>query len=392
MIIFVRIKLAECGSFLGMLPFKIYVQICFYVMKNFNQFKKISREHKKYAFLVIFCLLFISGYYCFFAPTHTIAPILKVAEVVTVKHQTIEQKVRLIGKVRAKHSALLQVKAPGVLEIIKQTGESVPKGTIIARVCNPDIEKNYEASLLSVQIAKDQFERTKFLTKTGTMSKVAAEEKQSALLIAEQNLANAKIELDKIRFYAPFSGTIGAYKEHDRSEVTVGMPLVYFYDLSQMIVEFDVPAPLVATTNVGQSVYIDGKKYVLTAIQKMLDESTHMAPASVEIDTQAHVVGMSINVDLTVFEKNNVLVLPDDSVFLDQGKPHVYIIKNSKTVLTPVELGLRARDTIEIIKGLNAGDVIVSQAQSRLSNGMEVKIHDPKEFTSNKYNNKSLNK
>lgn len=337
----------------------------------------VAFRNAKNFILVASVLIAISVIFYFFSSNTPVTPIPKVVEVVTAKMQTIEQKVRLIGTVRAKHSALLQVKAPGVLEVVKQTGEIIEKGTIIARICNPDIEKKYDFALSSVKIAKGQFERASVLVKTGTLSKTGAEEKQSALLDAEKSLAAAKIELDNIRFYAPFSGIVGAYKERDGSEINVGMPLVYVYNLSQMIVEFNVPAHLVASANVGQKVHIDGKRYVLTAIQKMLDESTHMAPATVEIEAAGHIIGMPIDVDLTIFEKNNVIVLPDEAVFLDQGKPHVYVIANSKTVLTPVELGARSRDQVEIIKGLKVNDIVVSQAQSRLMKDTEVKIHDP---------------
>ena len=47
-------------------------------------------------------------------------------------------------------------------------------------------------------------------------------------------------------------------------------------------------------------------------------------------------------------------------------------------MLIPVELGLRARDQVEITKGLKSGDIVVSQAQSRLSKDTKVKVHDQK--------------
>jgi membrane fusion protein (multidrug efflux system) len=326
-------------------------------------------------------LCFVSGIYFIFSATPVVAPIPKVVEVITAESQSIEQKVRLIGIVRAKHATILTAKASGVLEILKQSDESVTKGTLIARINNPDLEKRYELALSIAQIAKEQYDRTLILMKTGARSKLSTEEKQSAYLEAERNLATAKIELSRVRFYAPFDGVIGVYKERDGTEIKNEAALVSFYDPTALTVQFNVPAPILSAINVGQKVMIDGKHYRLTHIQKILDESTHMAPATVDIVSEGHIVGVSVDVELTVHEKNNVIVLPDEAVFLEQGEPHVYVIKESKTVLTPVELGLRARDRVEITKGLKSGDVVVSQAQSRLSKGTEVKIHDPKAAT-----------
>ncbi|MES2607366.1 MAG: efflux RND transporter periplasmic adaptor subunit [Pseudomonadota bacterium] len=346
-------------------------------LKQLQAYLLIKNRKKR---LILLLILSIGGtFYYIFHTSSMPEPIVKVVEVINVKLKCIEQTVRLIGTTRAKRATSLIVKTSGVLEILKRAGTLVTKDTMIARINNPDIEKRYESALAAAQIAKDQYERIKTLTKTGTASKQSAEEKQAALLEAEGALATAKIELDKIRFYAPFDGVIGAYKVRDGAEINVGAQLVTFYDPTSMIVEFDIPAPLLASIDLGQKVMINEKVYKVSEVQKMLDESTHMAPATVDIEASTYIIGITVNVDLTVSEKNNVIVLPEETVFLEQGKPHVYVIKDSKTVLTPIDVGIRARDQVEITKGLHAGDVVVSQAQSRLSKDTVIKIHDPKE-------------
>ena len=91
--------------------------------------------------------------------------------------------------------------------------------------------------------------------------------------------------------------------------------MVSFYDPTALMVQFNIPAPILPVINVGQKVMINGKTYNLTHVQKMLDETTHMAPASVDIVSEGYIVGVPIDVDLTVHEKNNVIVLSDDAVF-----------------------------------------------------------------------------
>ena len=339
----------------------------------------IQLTRKKKLLMITSTAIFVAGTLYFgVGASKNAMPILKVVEVVTATPQKIEQTVRLIGTIRAKHATILMAKATGVLEILKQSGENVAKGTLIARIINPDIEKRYEFAVSTARIAKEQYERTLILMKTGATSKQASEEKQSALLEAERNLATAKIDLDKVRFYAPFDGIIGAYKERDGTEIKNEVSLLSFYNPVALIVEFDIPAPLLASVNIGQKVVIDGKSYALTQVQKMLDPLTHMAPATVDITAHGHIIGKTIDVELTVSKKSNVIVLPDEAIFLNQGKSHVYVIKDSKTILTSVELGLRSQDRVEIVKGLVKGDVVVSQGQGRLSEGMKIRIYDPK--------------
>ncbi len=323
--------------------------------------------------LIVSCILYFN-----LSSSKDSEPILKVVEVITATCQSIEQTARLIGTVRAKHSTVLVSKSAGVLIILKQSGEMVAKDTLIASINNPDVERRYELALSSAQIAKKQYERTMTLMKTGTSSKQASEEKQFVFIEAERNLATAKIECDKSRFYAPFNGIIGSYKERDGTEIKNDTILLSFYDPTSLMIDVNIPAPLLKWINVGQKIMVDGKRYALTHVQKMLDDLTQMAPAVADITADGYIIGAPIDVELTVLEKNNVIVLPDEAVFLDQGKPHVYVIKELTTVLTPVELGLRAREKVEITKGLANGDIIVSQGQGRLSDGLKIKIYDPK--------------
>ena len=246
--------------------------------------RKVHLTRKKKIVIAITAIIcVVSALYFFVGASRNVEPILIVVEVVTAAPQSIEQTVRLIGTVRAKRATILMAKATGVLEILKQSGENVTKGTLIARIINPDLEKRYEFAVSTARIAKEQYDRTLILMKTGATSKQTSEEKQSALLEAERNLATAKIELDKLRFYAPFDGIIGAYKERDGTEIKNEVPLLSFYDPVALFVDFDVPATLLASVNVGQKVVVDGKSYALTQVQKMLDPLTHMAPATVDI-------------------------------------------------------------------------------------------------------------
>ncbi len=304
---------------------------------------------------------------------------VKIVEVVTAEPSRIAQKVRLIGVLRAVQSAELNSKASGIVDVHVPSGQFITKGTEIARIINVDLEKHYTLAESAVMIAQNQLDRALSLSKTGTSSKQSTEEKESALLTAQNNLITAKIERDKYRVSAPFDGVVGAYKVRAGSEVKADTLIVTFYDATRLMVEFDIPATVLEHVNVGQKVEIDNKTYTLTAVQKMLDESTHMAPAHVDIDAKNGVIGETKDVDLTLVEKENVIVLPDEAVFLEKGKPHVYVIKDSKTVLTPVKLGIRFRDQVEITQGLTAGDIIVALGQSRLWPDLVVKIHEPME-------------
>ncbi|HWB77592.1 MAG TPA: hypothetical protein VG755_21650, partial [Nannocystaceae bacterium] len=52
------------------------------------------------------------------------------------------------------------------------------------------------------------------------------------------------------------------------------------------------------------------------------------------------------------------------------GKPHVYVIEDGKAHRRPVELGLVGTDVVEIAGGLTAGEQVVAEGSSGITEGM----------------------
>ena len=151
-----------------------------------------------------------------------------------------------------------------------------------------------------------------------------------------------------------------------------------YYDPSTIIVEFDVPLSIAPLVRDGSAVYIHNQPYALTHIQKMLDEETHMSPAYVSIKCDDCIIGATTHVSLVVKQKKSVIVIPYESIFLREGKPHVYLVKDNKTALAPVELGIREKEMTEITSGLKNGDRVIVRGQARLYPGASVKIESGK--------------
>ena len=300
---------------------------------------------------------------------------IKVVEAEKLKLQDIAQTTRLIGIIKAKHSSILSAQGDGILEIISDSGTKVNKGDLIAKIENLELEKSYEFAKKSEEIAKAQFERSQALLKSGAANKNEFENSKNAWLTAQRNLAASKIALDKLQFYAPFDGTIGHYKVKSGQQVQLGEKIVSFYDPSSVRVDFDIPLSAIAYVNNGQNLSIMGNKYQLGSIQKMLDDEKHMTPASVDIICEDCIIGSNVDIDLSLVEKKQVIVIPFEAIFLKDGKSSVYIIENNKAVLKNIELGLRQKELVEVTSGLKVDDVIVIRGTGRLYPGIDVKIH-----------------
>ncbi len=342
----------------------------------YKRLKKLRLKYKKTSIFIVLVILISISYILYHAIRSNIMPPqnAKVVEVEIAKLQTIQQTARFIGTLRSEQSTTLVAKSKGILDRFVNSGQHVKKGELIAQIDNKDIERNFKLSQDMEHIAKLQYDRFSQLQKTGVISQNALEEKKGTLIDSQKKLTDAKIAMDEIKIYAPFDGIVGIFKIREGSQVQEGDVLVSFYDPSSTIVEFDVPLSIMNVIHDGSTVFIDKKPYPLTYIQKMLDEETHMSPAYVNIDCNNCIIGSTIDVNLVVRDKNSVIVVPFEAVFLREGKTFVYIVKDDKASLTPVELGIREKELVEITSGLQKNDVVIVRGQARLYPGVPVII------------------
>ncbi|QBR83050.1 efflux RND transporter periplasmic adaptor subunit [Legionella israelensis] len=299
----------------------------------------------------------------------------KLVEVEKVKQQDLQQTVNLLGTIKPKHVTTLLAKGNGMLDTLIPTGQKVKKGTLIAEMKNPELENSVQLSQNAEALARVQYERLNTLISKGYVSAKEAEEKKQIWIEAQKELSKAKIELDNLRFYAPFNGIIGAYKKREGTQINNGEAVVTLYDPSSLVVDVDIPCSNLRTVNAGQAVKILGKTYALNHFQKMLDEETHMCPADIDFQCENCLMGSTIPIELVVAEKKNTIVVPFQALFLKNGQPFVYLVKKGKIVLVAVKTGLQQKDKIEILTGLKPGQQLVIKGQERLYPDMPVDIY-----------------
>lgn len=83
--------------------------------------------------------------------------------------------------------------------------------------------------------------------------------------------------------------------------------------------------------------------------------------------------GMFGRVSIIINQKMTLAVVPD-AIKKINGTRAVYVVKDGIAKLTFVELGLQKTYTVEILKGINAGDTIIIFALDELKDGTRVKI------------------
>lgn len=309
---------------------------------------------------------------------------MKVVEIHKASKGSLTVSTKLLGKIESKNYFTVKSGSadmgfsspPGNLAYIAPAGTELKKGQLIAYLDAPEIKAQYEAALKSAEISRKRYEREKRLLKAGASSQHSVEQKFMDLASAESNLANAKSSYDSAFFKAPFDGIVGSSSYSAGSEIKSGAEVVSFFDPTKLIVKFDIPTDVASRLKNKTTITLNGKEFETSFIQKVLSQDSYTIPAHAEIECENCMIGEARFFDIQIVKKENIIVIPSSCVFIRNGKRAVYKIKDDKTELAFVEVGDKQEKFVEILEGVEEGDVIISAGQGRLYPGIKVKIFE----------------
>ncbi len=194
------------------------------------------------------------------------------------------------------------------------------------------------------------------------------------------------ISSDKVgstKIYAPFSGIIGLSKKKYSENVSKGELLTSLDNYEIMKLPLDLPERLLpylnqklsflATTDSMTSYEYYGQ---LKFIDTRIDRQTRTIGAYALIDNNSKVLkpGLLMKVDIFLEEKNDAILIPEESLLSINEKHYVYIADQDTAKLTEVKIGIKNDSAIEVKSGLTSNDIVIYMGQEKLKDGSKIKI------------------
>jgi Cu(I)/Ag(I) efflux system membrane fusion protein len=184
-----------------------------------------------------------------------------------------------------------------------------------------------------------------------------------------------------ITLYAPASGYVTTRNAFASQRVTPETELYTITDLSRVWVVADVFEADAPQVRIGQSarVMLPGSTHAIAAkvsyLQPQLDAATRTMKARLDLANPGMALKPEMLVDVSM-ELNAArrLTVPADAV-LDSGAAKTVFLDRGNGVFEPraVETGVRTGDRVEIVKGLEAGERIVTSAAFLLDSESQIK-------------------
>lgn len=308
--------------------------------------------------------------------------------VMTVKDTIFNHYLDIQGNVDTKENVLVQPEMPGTLtSLTVRAGQRVGKGQILGRVDDGGMSQQVASIETQYQLAKTTFERQKNLWNQKIGSEIQYLQAQTQMISLQKQVAQAKAQLAKTLIRAPFSGTIDEVFV-ERGEVVSASPqgLMRIVNLSQMYVSTTVPETYIGKLKVGTivDVYLTslGKTYKgkVRQVGNYINPNNRSFGIEVSIPNPDNLLRPNQVAKLKIIDYTNpkAISVPTNVVQEDgEGNKFVFTVINSngksgtaKKVL--VKVGKSSGNVTEIVSGLNADDIIVTEGVNAISEGMKL--------------------
>ena len=304
------------------------------------------------------------------------------AEVITVSSKTLDKTISAVGNLRANESIMLRPEQSGrINKILFSEGGKVEKGTPLFVLDSSIYIAELKSAQARVQLSRVDYDRAKSLLRKKVGSVQERDSTLAQLRVDQAQEALAQARLDKMTIKAPFTGYTGLRLVSPGDYVNQGENLVQLTDLSTLKLDLRVPEIYLSELQPGREIEVNvdalpGEviKGKVTAISPSSDSNAHNIEIRASIPNTGGKLrpGLFAKVSLLVDQQTTV-VIPEQAIIPKDGLFFVMTVtEENKVAMAPVKMGQRRPGVVQIIEGLNNGDVLITAGQIKLFPGMPV--------------------
>jgi RND family efflux transporter MFP subunit len=192
---------------------------------------------------------------------------------------------------------------------------------------------------------------------------------------AAARLALARRDLSRLTVRAPTTGTVNGLLTAAGAPVDATTPIAAITNLTRLTVHVDLSEFDVARVRSGLKAIVSvdalgGKRFpgrvVFTALAGTDKDGVVTFPVTVSLKgVHGPRPGMNASVRIIIAQRHDVVQLPIDAVSRDEDGATVSVIgANGESATRKVELGLANNKSVEVVRGLRAGERVAVEASA----------------------------
>jgi len=324
-------------------------------------------------------------------------------EVTDVMPRPISYKISAVGSLKTLEDVTISPKKAGIIQkIFVKEGDRVKKGQALVQLDDVDARlqvemagarmKEAEVALETDRVTLTRYQRLLEIkvipqqTYDDLNLKVKLGETRLALAKAELNLAKQNL-LDH-QIVSPIEGVINLKiaAQGDHVNVAPKDEILKIVQMDPLEIEFYVPENLAGVIHIGSKIQFSVKAFseekyfaILRFISPTADPATRNVKMKALVQNPNYRLkpGFFAEVSIQTGSNPSALIIPESALFSQEGKFFTYTVQDGIAKRKEVETGVRFEGKVEILKGIQKGEWVVTSGHEQLSEGMKVKIGSP---------------
>ncbi len=296
-----------------------------------------------------------------------------------------------LGTLSANESVTLSATVTDTVSALNfEGGEEVSRGDVLVELS--DIEER--AALREAQALRTERQnavnRFAQLESRNLAPRADVEDSRAQLQQVDATIAGLEAMLENYRVKAPFDGVVGVRDISVGTLVTPGTELTTLDDVSHMKLDFDVPEvqlgslsrglTLTATTAAYPDRVFEGE---IATIDSRIDPISRSISVRALLDNEERLLRPGMLMRVTIARSpRQALVIPESALVPEGQRQRVWVLTTREPTSTEagevvrrdIEVGSRREGDVEVVKGLEAGELVVTHGNDRLHEASRITL------------------
>lgn len=301
----------------------------------------------------------------------------------TVELSSLSETLTLNGVVRSEESARIRAEMAGlIVELPFREAGEVEEGQLLVRLDGAEIAAEIREVTAEIEFSERNLTRLKRLAENNAISEEALDQAATRLATLQARKSRLDAQFRKTEIRAPFDGRTGLRQVSVGDYLSEGDFITDLEKIDVLKVDFGIPEIYLNRLRIGMPIEVTGAGFSeviegeVIAWNNRVNENTRTVQLRGIIPNKETLLlpGNFVSVELGLDQTDETILIPTTALVRSLGKASVFVIEDNVAKEREVKVGIRQAARIQILDGLEDGEVIVTHGTQALSDGSDVRI------------------
>lgn len=321
-------------------------------------------------------------------------------EILEITSGPFSYTISAVGSLKAQETVTISPKKAGIIRrILVKEGDSVKKGQVLVELDDTDAKlqlERAEANLRQIEASLETnrntlrryerlFESKVIPQQTYDDVKLRVELDEARLDLAKAELKLAKQNLLDHQIVSSINGVVNLKIASPGEHVNVAPKdeILTLVQMDPLDLEFYVPESWATKVRLGSRIQFLVKAFsqekfsaIVQFVSPTVDPATRNVRMKAIVSNPQYRLkpGFFAEVTIPTGTRTDAILIPESALLSQEGKYYAFIVQEGIARRKEIETGMRFEGKVEILRGIQRGDRLITVGHEHLSDGMKVKI------------------